>query len=240
MWVAEVSGERLTLQALDSDRIEGSPLQEVDGVYRLNPARFEGLQGPSEARYRGERLLESLRIYQALYALPPGQIGLGHLREVVDGAPTIHHVAVVEGLMFSSSLVSIQLGDGPVVYAKHSSGPSFDRFEIAFQSGQLGGKLQGYLTQPLNDWTNLARIIELIKHAVGGAKMLEARGWVSQKELKRFDHTTNHPSSGPTSRHSADRTLPPDIPMTLAEEKSLALSLARHWLLDQESSAGST
>ncbi|WP_312681808.1 hypothetical protein [Stenotrophomonas chelatiphaga] len=237
MWVVEVSGEHPTLQALDSNRIEGSPLQEVDGIYHLDPARFEGLRGPSEVRRLSEKLLASLRIYQILYALAPGQIGLGQIREIVQGQPITHHVAIVESLVVSMSLVSIQLGDGPIAYAKQSSGPSFDRFEIAFQSGRLGEQLQGYLAQPLNDWTNLARIIELIKHAVGGAQALEARGWASQRELKRFDHTANHPSSGPTARHSANKTLAPVVPMTLAEGKSLALSLARNWMLDQTSSA---
>jgi hypothetical protein len=239
MWVVEVSGERHTLQALDASRIEGSPLQGVEGVYRLDPARFEGLKEPSEVRRRGEELLASLRIYQVLYALAPGQIGLGQIREIVQGQPTTHHVSVVEALMTTASLVSIQLGDGTIAYAKQSSGPSFDRFETALQGRHSGEQLKSYLAQPLNDWTNLARIIELIKHAVGGAQALEARGWASQKELKRFDHTANHPSSGPTARHSVDRTLPPDAPMTLDEGKELALSLTRNWLLDQASSAGS-
>lgn len=183
--------------------------------------------------------MASLRIYQVLYALAPGQIGLGQVREIVQGQTTTHHVAIVESLVVSMSLVSIQLGDGPIVYAKQSSGPAFNQFEAAFQGGRLGEQLKSYLAQPINDWTNLARIIELIKHAVGGPKALESRGWVSQKDLKRFDHTANHPSSGPTARHSADRTLPPDAPMTLDEGKALALSLTRNWLLAQASSTGS-
>ncbi|MCE4517985.1 hypothetical protein [Xanthomonas hortorum] len=238
MWIIEVTGERHVLQALDSNQIEGSPLQEVDGVYRLDPACFEGLQGPAEAKHIGETILASLRMHQILLMLPKGRIGLGNLREVVEGQHTTHHVAIVESLIVSASLVSFQIGDDPIAYAKQPRGPTFDQLEAVFREEKVGVPLQNYLSQSLDDWTNLARIIELIKHAAGGPKALEARGWVSQKNLKHFDHTANHPSSGPTARHSADRHLPPDAPMTLIDGKELALSLARNWILDQTKPVG--
>ena len=88
-------------------------------------------------------------------------------------------------------------------------------------------------------WGGLYKIMEVVKVAVGGESILCKKGWTSQRQLKRFTVSANHPAiSGDASRHGAMQGTPPSNPMLLMEAQSYIQMMLQAWIAEKLGEAG--
>ena len=79
--------------------------------------------------------------------------------------------------------------------------------------------------------TQLGHIVDLIQDECGG----DMEKYASRKQLRRFNHSINHPEVfGLEARHAVSAEDPPSEPMDYAEVKAFAHNIGRLWLAEIE------
>lgn len=80
------------------------------------------------------------------------------------------------------------------------------------------------------NWTGLYRLFEVIE-ADTGRGIISARGWITEKQSRRFKHTANSvAAAGDEARHGKEATQPPSDPMSLGDARLLIDRLLSAWL----------
>lgn len=79
-------------------------------------------------------------------------------------------------------------------------------------------------------WVGLYRIHEVVVGDVGGQKALIKLGRVTEKQLKRFTHSSDSVAvAGDQARHGKETTQPPKNPMSLNEATAFVTDLLDSW-----------
>ena len=82
------------------------------------------------------------------------------------------------------------------------------------------------------DWYDIYKAWEIVEHAVGGWRQVEARGWATKADIDRLTASANHPGiSGDKARH-ARMPGTPDLNrgMTMSEADALVRRLITNWI----------
>jgi len=231
-WTVELAGDRRSIQKLeDYCRGEGSIVIE-SGRFRLDPKLFDGIDDYESVKTIAEQEVNFLNGYVRLFLAAHQEIAVGNISREEPGGPRVHYVTITERLFISDAILSFRVGEDGAVIADANRGPSLRVWLELIRRNRVAGDVLQYLLGPLDDWSNLGRILEAMEHDVGGRAQLARTGWVSELSLKRFHMTANNPSvAGPTARHGARRFQAPDDPMTISEARGLVTDIARKWMI---------
>jgi hypothetical protein len=231
-WIVELNGDQHSLRELEVRcRGEGS-VELVSGQYRFDPALFAQVDDYEPVKTIAQREVDYLNGYARLFMAAHRKIAVGNISREQPDKPKAHYVAITEGLALSVRLGSIRLGDDEGVFQYPDHGPGLRAWRVLVQTEQVVVDVLQYLQNPLDDWSNLGRIIEAIEHDVGGVDKLVATSWVDKRSLKRFHATANNPLvAGVTARHGARKYKAPGSPMDTHEARSLITGIARKWII---------
>lgn len=229
-WVVELSGDQHALRELEEGFRGETPVLVVDGQYRLDPALFAQTDDYQAVKELGRREVDYLNGYIRLFLAGRQKIAVGNISRESPDHPKVHYVSVEDSLVMSARLVGFKLGDDEAVIRELERGPGLLAWRALVQRDTVVADVLNYLQGALNDWTNLARIIEAIEHDLGRQDLI-ATGWVDGRSLKAFHATANNPLvAGLTARHGARRFEVPKSTMEIHEAKRLVLNVAGKWI----------
>lgn len=231
-WIVELSGDQHSLRELEEGcRGEGSVLL-VSGQYRLDSALFAQVDDYQSVKTIAQREVDYLNGYARLFLAVSRKIAVGNISREEPDKPKVHYATINDGLVLSARLVGFKLGDDEGVIREPDRGPGLRVWQRLVQTEPVVADVQQYLHGPLNDWSNLGRIVEAIEHDTGGIDQLVATGWVDWRSLKSFHATANNPLvAGVTARHGARKFKAPGNPMDIHEAKSLITGIVRKWII---------
>lgn len=238
-WIVELSGDQHALRELEEGFRGETPVLVVDGQYRLDPALFAQTDDYQAVKEIGRREVDYLNGYIRLFLAGRQKIAVGNISREPPDQPKVHYVSVEESLVMSARLVGFKLGDDEAVIQELDRGPGLLAWRELVQNDPVVADALNYLQGALNDWTNLARIIEAIEHDLGRQDDLIATGWVDGRSLKAFHATANNPLvAGVTARHGARRFEVPKSTMEIREARHLVLNVASKWIAAKIAAAG--
>ncbi len=230
-WIVELSGDQHSLREFEDSFRGETPVLLVDGHYRLDPALFAQIDDYQTVKAIAGREVDYLNGYIRLFLAGRQKIVVGSISRDSSDQPKVHYVSVEDSLVVSARLVGFKLGDDDAVVRELERGPSLHAWRALVQRDPIAADVLNYLQGALNDWTNLARIIEAIEHDVGRQVDLIATGWVDGHSLKAFHATANNPLvAGVTARHGARKFDVPKSTMDIREAKHLVLNVAGKWI----------
>ncbi len=80
-------------------------------------------------------------------------------------------------------------------------------------------------------WLMLYKLLEIVRHDVGGTKPIVDKGWATSNQMKAFKTSANYPGvSGGAARHARDDGRLPKRTMTLDEGRGLMRTVVQQWL----------
>lgn len=177
-------------------------------------------------------LTDCLNAYARLFLTAHRKIAVGNISRKEPDKPKVHYATITDVLVISARLIGIRLGDDEGVFQDPDRGPGLRAWRALVLTEQVVADVLQYLQNPLDDWSNLGRIIEAIEHDAGGIDKLVATGWVDERSLKRFHATANNPLvAGVTARHGARKYKAPGNPMDTHEARSLITGIVRKWII---------
>lgn len=230
-WIVGLSGDRHSLQELEDSFRGETPVLLVDGQYRFDPALFAQADDYQTVQAIARREVEYLNGYIRLFLAGGRKIAVGNISRDSPDQPKVHYVSLEDSLVVSARLVGFKLGDDEAVIRELARGPGLHAWRTLVQRDPVAADVLNYLQGALNDWTNLARIIEAIEHDVGRQDDLIATGWVDGRSLKAFHATANNPLvAGVTARHGARKFDVPKSTMDIHEARHLVLNVAGKWI----------
>ncbi|AGG87625.1 MULTISPECIES: hypothetical protein [Rhodanobacter] len=231
-WIVELNGDQHSLCELEASCRGEGPIVLVSGHYRLDSALFAQVDDYESAETIAQREVGYLNGYARLFLATHWKIAVGNISREEPDKPKVHYATITDGLVVSARLVGIRLGDDEGVFQEPDLGPGLRAWRALVQEEQVVADVQQYLRGPLDDWSNLGRIIEAIEHDAGGIDKLIATGWIDARSLKRFHATANNPLvAGVTARHGARKYKAPGSPMDTHEAQSLITGIARKWII---------
>ena len=231
-WIVELSGDQHALRELEEGFRGETPVLSVDGKYRLDPALFAQIADYQAVKVIARREVDYLNGYIRLFLAAGRKIVVGNISRESADEPKVHYVSMQDSLVVSTRLVGFKLGDDEAIIREPDRGPGLQPWRALVQGDRVVADVQGYLMSTLDDWTNLARIIEAIEHDVGRQDDLIATGWVDGQSLKAFHATANNPLvAGVTARHGARKFDVPKSTMKMDEAKRLVLNVASKWIV---------
>ncbi|MCX7514247.1 hypothetical protein ACFWZ3_05415 [Frateuria sp. GZRR35] len=120
----------------------------------------------------------------------------------------MHFASIKDGLKLSAEIVAIRLGEDEAVVMATRRGPGPSAWRALVQREAVVEDVFKYMQGPLDDWSNLGRIIEAIEHDLGGRDSLVALGWVDAQAIKTFRATANNPKVAGATAGMAHASLP--------------------------------
>ncbi len=230
-WIVELSGDQHTLRELEEGFRGQTTVLVVDGQYRLDPVLFAQTDDYQLVKDIARREVDYLNGYVRLFLAGRQKIAVGNISRESPDEPKVHYVSMHDSLGVSARLVSFTLGDDEAVIREPDRGPGLQAWRALVQGDPVVADVLDYLKGALDDWTNLARIIEAIEHDVGRQDDLIATGWVDGQSLKAFHATANNPLvAGVTARHGARKFQIPKSTMDIHEARQLVLNVAGKWI----------
>jgi hypothetical protein len=230
-WIVELSGDQHSLRELQTSFHGETPVLLVAGQYRLDPELFAQTDDYQTVKTIAGREVVYLNGYIRVFLSGRQEIAVGDISCDSPGQPKVHYVTVEDSLVVSARLVGFKLGDEEAVIRKSERGPGPNAWRALVQRDPVVADVLSYVQGALNDWTNLARIMEAIEHDVGRQKDLVATGWVDGPSLKAFHATANNPlTAGLTARHGARKFDVPKSTMDIHEARHLVLNVTGEWI----------
>lgn len=230
-WIVELSGDQHALCELEEGFRGETPVQVVDGQYRLDTVLFAHTDDYQMVKDIAGREVDYLNGYIRLFLSGRQKIAVGNISRESSDEPKVHYVSMHDSLAVSARLVSFTLGDDEAVIREPERGPGLRAWRALVQKDPVVADVMNYLQGALNDWTNLARIIEAIEHDIGRQDDLIATGWVDGESLKAFHATANNPLvAGVTARHGARKFQVPKSTMEINEARRMVLNVAGKWI----------
>jgi hypothetical protein len=116
--------------------------------------------------------------------------------------------------------------------APESSSKGLRYLRLAEQDADVADVLR-VLGQPEPlDWYDIYKVWEIVEHAVGGWRQVEAKGWATKPDIDRLTASANHPGiSGDEARHARMSGAPgPSRTMTVSEADALVRRLVANWI----------
>ena len=226
-WKAWLEGHAFDLDTLGQLFREGDPLvakDPADGYY-LESSAIEGAGGQPDSmavealvkRINGvaranDQDFRPVRL-QGRYTAPDGGVCI---------APPTARVEIREKATVLK--VGVPVLDAP------PKGPRYVR--LAERDPDVADMLR-ILGQPERlDWYDIYKAWEILEHAVGGRRNVEARDWASKADIDRLTASANHPGiSGDGARHARMEGTPgPSRFMPMREADALMRQLAANWI----------
>lgn len=230
-WIVELNGDQHALRELEEGFRGKTTLMLVDGQYRLDPALFAGGDEYETVKTIAHREVDYLNGYIRIFLTGCQKIAVSNISRQSPDQSKVHHVSAEDGLVVSARLIGFMLGDDEAVIREPDHGPGLHAWRALLQKDLVVADVLNYVQGALNDWTNLARIIEAIEHDVGRQDDLIGTGWVDGRSLKAFHATANNPLvAGVTARHGARKFEVPKSTMEIHEAKRLVLNVAGKWI----------
>lgn len=225
-WTVRITGPEKLLKALTvlTHGMEVT-VSRSGGRYVLASAGFCGLSDHRDVHSIASRYL---RLFNSL-------VGVGAIRGISYAAPLrlLEIVKAEDGKTvrwdYEVAVSSIGIGE---VDAPASAQRVQQLINSAEASQSVSHALE--LLGTGDDWANLYRVYEVIRHDVGGDKAMARKDWANKKNLKLFEHTANSPKAiGLAARHGVPKGEPPGQPMEHCDARSLVVTLLNRWLDDK-------
>jgi hypothetical protein len=161
-------------------------------------------------------------------------IGAAHSFTREDGTPG-HFLQLTASIPIEIGLTTRQDVDGKEVllvqWTPHAASATRMPYAVARRKlsddPDLHAVAGSFLNRP-DDWTRLAKVLELIEIRSGGQI---PKAWVSRKKLKLLRRTANSfAEAGSTGRHARPDFGPPPNPMPIREAQQIARDILSKWL----------
>ena len=246
-WSIEVANlrgdEGLVIEILEQAGYRLETLNGEDNSLRvLHHAKYDAYESASQVRGDSKSLGEKLSRFSELDGEVLGiQFALVRLHNS-DGSTSRFNFAQASSVLGPLSTIvtiavipdsAISAEDRQKTAAEHAAQERKKRriakvrlAAAALQSARVFEVLELMkLSEPTA--TELGHIVDLILDASGG----NLNWYTSDKQLRRFNHSTNDPSVfGLGARHAVAKSNPPAKPMTRAEARGFARGLGTAWL----------
>ena len=230
-WIVELNGAEESLRELEEGCRGDGIIALVDAKYRLDPLLFAASDDYETVKTTAQREVDCLNGYARLFLSEHRKVAVGNISRQEPGKPKVHFVSITDSVGISARIVGFRLGDEEGVIQAPDRGPAFRAWRELVQKDQVVADVFGYLQGSLNDWTNLARIMEAIEHNLGSEDKLIATGWADRQSVKAFHASANNPLiAGATARHGARRFGIPKETMEIHQARQLVLDVARRWV----------
>lgn len=230
-WIVDLSGDQQTLRQLQNGFGGETPVLLVDGQYQFDPAIFAQSGDYETTKTIAHREVDLLNEYIRIFLFGKQRIDVGNISRKLPDQPKVHYASIEERLVLSARLVGFTLGGDEAVILRQENGPGLNAWRALVQKDPAAEDVLKYVQGSLDDWTNLARIIEIIEHDVGKPADFIATGWVDGRRLKAFHATANNPLvAGVTARHGARRFETPKLTMDINEARQLVLNVVQKWI----------
>lgn len=212
---------RSAMQRLQSSDIV---LTEEDGEVLLTSPRFERATTMDEVWEAASKMLPILASGLRLAGhtvLEP--LGIDGVRESSPAGPHTFAKRFTADAVLISDVVTTSINGQP------PAPPPPIRIDVALRNPLVMDVFERFAAAPT--WVNLANVVELIEHDVGGETEIAKRGWATKSELKLFQHTANNMHAvGVNARHAEVSRQPPAKPMPLEDAARLVKLLVERWL----------
>jgi hypothetical protein len=147
-----------------------------------------------------------------------------------DGTP---HVVVSAGTAEARSKATATatvLSGGVPVPEPPPKGPRY--VKVAEQDPDVADVLRVLGQSGPLDWYDIYKAWEIVEHAVGGWRQIEAQDWATKADIDRLTASANHPGiSGDEARHARMPGTPsPSRAMTIRDADTLVRRLVANWI----------
>ena len=198
----------------DGYYLESSALQDSNGQLDQSAAEplVKRINGVARAADQGFRPVH----LRGRYSAPDGTMSVVAFADVAEARSKVRAAVVVSG--------------GVPVPEPPPKGPRY--VKLAGQDADIADALR-VLGQPgALDWYDIYKAWEIVEHAAGGWRQVEARGWVMKADIDRLTASANHPGiSGDEARHARMSGSPgPNRAMTMSEGDALVRRLVANWI----------
>ncbi len=218
-WKAQLQGHSFDLDTLADLFGEGDPLIVKEGaVAYLSSSAFDPLTTLEQVEECAERLLDIANALGRLESDSYQPVTLTGSFNSKAGGGTIH-VVITDTIGVRDQLLA------PV------SPRSLELKRVAFDgtNTRVAAAMRVLGSRAQLSWTELYKVLELIRKDVGGQKRLEGKTWVDKAKLSRFTHTANW-LDAVSARHARGLRPAPEHPWTILEGRAFISALARGWL----------
>lgn len=233
-WEAHIKGPSAVLTELTRALEGGEQTLTARGDrFWLSSRTFRPLSDASVVRQEAERIVEALSGASRVLFDSPSPLEVGGIVEArTDGTQGIF-------VILEPEVVHVR-GAAPAVAVSDADGGAVSAQPPPPATAWLAGALadpEKERALRLRDqasrlaWTDLYRLYEVVEAGLGGEEAIDARGWASRADLRRFKHSANSVSAaGDLARHGVESTEPPRSPMSLSEAQALVDALLTRWL----------
>jgi len=227
-WLVRLKGEKFDLEDLPS--LLRSPeltVIEEKGSYYLKSSDFDSLSSVDEVRECAITIIEMLNDavkFQIHNFRGVSEDGVTIIKE--DGSR--HHSVYLGGSIAARVKVSatVTTSNGTQQIAPQPSNVE-SWLSLAKGDKDVADALHFFRE---NTWISLYKVYEIIRDDVGKNDVIIRNGWVTRKELNRFNYTAQSRAAlGDAARHAAKKFQPPPKPMPFHEAESLIRGVLLSW-----------
>ena len=227
MWRVELQGAKFDLARLAKAFDTGDPRVVRDGDrYLLEASEF------AEAPDHGALLTRAVQLLTMLNGL--AVLESETHRAVATTGKIIGPDKQVQVLLAGTAHIRTEVYPATITVdgqAQQQPAPPISRAARTSAAGNADAEAVIRLLGGPLDWVNLYRILDHLRHALGGISGIVEAGYATEADLKKFKHTANsYAAIGDSARHGADGSKPPADPMTFEEARTLIRSIVRRWL----------
>lgn len=231
-WLVRIAGENLdeleVLSGIFNSR-ELAIIRDKEGFF-LKSTDFDSLKDASDVLNRAKQIITLINGALNWVLGTQNQLTADCVIKMNGDGSRMINLFLTDTIQIREKIsMSLIEADG-TVQEFHQVDPIPNWVQIAKNDDSVSKVLRLRCTAP-NDWVNLYRIYEVIEGDVGGMSKITDSKWTTEKEIKRFKHTANSPSTtGDASRHGKESTHPPSNPMSISEAEFLIKSILNHWV----------
>jgi hypothetical protein len=232
-WEVQVTGPVGILDELTRAFRTGDPtLTHEDDRFVLRSPTFRDAEAATAIRSRAETIVEVLSAVARITLQSTERLEVASLTQVrPDGGRDIFIELKPAVIRVTAGQISVAVthSDGTVQEFR----PSDPTPGIVSRALKDPAAVRALRLRDASDlaWTDLYRLYEIIKDAIGGDDRIAAAGWANNAQLDRFRRTANSvAAAGDQARHGVEQTQPPPSPMPLNEARALIDHLLRSWL----------
>jgi len=244
-WFVEVTaviGDHALVTALLERAGYKLAAEDAAGPRRLlTHQKYEEYRTASQVHADAKRIANTLRRFSELDGTPVG-IAIGAVQSnLPDGTTNKHIFAEVRAAISATISASVTVTRNPAISeaehhrfiaeanAKAAEQKKLTTIRLASAALQRPRILE--VMELMNiatpTTTQLGHIVDLVQDECEG----DLQRYASRKQLKRFNHSINHPEVfGLQARHAVSAEDPPPKPMEYAEAREFAHYIGRTWL----------
>ena len=227
-WLVRLKGEKFDLE--DFPSLLRSPehtVIEENSSYYLKSSDFDSLSSADEVRERAIAIIDMLNGAMKLH--------IHNFRGVFEDGVTIikedgsrHHSVYLGGTIAArvKASATVTTSNGTQQIAPQPSDVE-SWLSLAKGDKAVADALHFFRE---NTWISLYKVYEIIRDDVGKNDVIIGNGWVTRKELSRFNYTAQSRAAlGDAARHAAKKFQPPPKPMPFHEADSLIRGVLLSW-----------